>query len=135
MAAVAGANAQAFGFTTVNGKHLMTSSNVPVLGCYVSCEYTGTYASGDNATLAAGTAIQNARRNGKTVTLRSACWAAPALETVSGSDNKLGAKTVAVSGGTLTSELTQTDISTERADGAMGTFKEPIVYYCTFTEA
>jgi hypothetical protein len=134
MAAVAGANAQAFGFTTVNGPHTMTTSLARVMGCYISCTYTGTYAGGDNATLAAKTAIETARRTGKAVTLRSACWAAPGLETVSGSDNKIAAGTVAVSGANITSELLQNDISTEHADAAMGTWKEPIVYYVTFTE-
>lgn len=135
MAAVTGSNVKAWGFTTVNGPHRITSSNVKVMGCYVSAEFTGTYASADNATLDAATAIESARRHGANVTLRSACWAAPGLETVSNTDNKIGANTVAVSGDNVTCQLIQTDLSTERADGAMGTFKEPVVFYVTFTEA
>lgn len=135
MTAVAGANLKVYGFTTVNGPHTITSSNLKVMGCYIAAEYTGTYASGDDATFNAVTAIQAARRNGSTPVIRSACWAAPGLETVSAVDNKVGANTVAVSSPNVTSQIIQTDLSTERANGAMGTFKEPIVYYVTFTEA
>lgn len=135
MAAVTNINTQVWGFTTVTGPHRMTSSSVQMYGCFLACAFSGTYASADNATIAAVTAIQAARRNGKTPTLRGATLAQVATETVSGTDNVVGAKTVAISSSNITLELTQTDLSTERADGAMGTFKEPLVLYVCFTEA
>lgn len=135
MTAVAGANLKVYGFTTVNGPHTITSSNVRVMGCYIAAEFTGTYASGDDATFDARAAIIAARRNNKTPTIRSACWAAPGVETVSGTDHVRAAGSCTVSNPNVVAPILQTDISTERGDSAMGTFKEPIVFYVTFTEA
>ena len=131
MVAVAGANEKVFGITSVTGKHRMTASDVPVYGGYIAVEFTGTYASGDDSTFNAASAIASSRNNGLTATIRDAAWAAPGDE----AGANLGADTVATDGTNVTSQLLQDDLSTERADGLMGTFNEPIVYYCTWTEA
>lgn len=103
-----------------------------VLSCIVGITaVAGTYAAADNASAAAvGAAIAASRRDGRTVTLIAACMAAPgklAAGTV------IGAKTVAVSTDALTMELTQADLSTEVADGALtDTFLEPISLRVTY---
>jgi len=136
MAAVTNSNTQVHGFTTPAGPApAVTSSTVILMGCYLVTEFTGTYAAADNATIAAKTAIENARRNGKTVTIRDAALSSAAVETLAGVDANLGAKTIATDGTAITLELTQNDLSTERADGAMGTFKAPLGLFVCFSEA
>ncbi len=132
MAAVALTVGQAHGFTAPNGSEKETTGNKNILCCFVPITaVAGTYASADNANAAAvGAAIAATRRDGRTITLLSAAFAAPgklAAGTV------IGAKTVAVSTDALTMELTQGDLSTEVADGALtDTFAEPIQLFVCF---
>src|SRR5258708_4921017 len=117
MAAVAGTNIQVHGHTTPNG-FVKSSDGKQVLGCFVSVRtFTGTYASADNASIAAvGAAITASRRDGRTATLLRVVMAAPGK---SSDGTVIGAKTEAVSTDAVTCELTQPDLSTEQADGLL----------------
>lgn len=101
---------------------------------------SGTYAQANNSQIqAVTTAIQNSRRNGKTVTLVDAMVCQPALTT---DGYILGAKTLAISTADITFELTISaslntlDMSTEYGDAtaikAQGT---PMGFLVSFTEA
>jgi hypothetical protein len=85
MAACAGTVVSVSNFRTPTGR-TQTSAGYPILACDIGVTFTGTYATWsspttDGATIAAvTTAIQNARRTGKTVTLLSANGSAPGLE-------------------------------------------------------
>ncbi len=109
------------------------SASVKVMHCRVGVTWpTGTYAQADNANFTAATAIQNCRRNGKTVTVLRACFAAPGEE----NGTVIGAGDCTVSSGVVTCPLTTADLSTERADGAMNAnFNKPVFFDVTFTEA
>lgn len=131
MAAVAGTNLQVHGHTTPNG-FAKASDGKQVLGCFVSiATFTGTYASADNASIAAvGAAIAASRRDGRTVTLLQACLAAPGKESTG---TVIGAKTVAISTDAITCELTQADLSTEHADGLLvSDLLEPITLFVLY---
>lgn len=80
---------------------------------------SGTYAQADNAAISgAAAAIQNSRRNGKTVALKNAMLKQPARKA---SDNStiMAAKTVTVAGNDVTFEVTDGDWTTELAGGAV----------------
>ena len=103
---------------------------------------SGTYAQADNSQLLlVTTAIQDSRRNGKTVTIRDAMlW--QAARTLTDPDVLLGLKTVAVSGSGLTFELTlggganALDLTTEFTDAtAIPTQDTPFGVAVLFTEA
>jgi hypothetical protein len=87
MTAVAGTVVSVANFRTPAGRaQMVTSAGASISSCDIAVNFTGTYAAytsptTDGFTIAAvTTAIQNARRNGKTVTLLSACGSAPGLE-------------------------------------------------------
>ncbi len=131
MAAVEGTNLQISGHTTPNG-FAKASDGKQVLGCFVSIRtITGTYASAGNLNVAAvGVAIATSRRDGRTVTLLQACMASPGKES---DGTVLGAKTVAISTDAITAELTQADLSTEHADGALtAELLEPLVLFVLY---
>lgn len=73
-------------------------------------------AGGDTISLNLATAIQNVRRNGKTVTIRSATMARPARNSTTNAS--VAYKTVALSAPTLTFIPTTSDYSTNLAVGA-----------------
>lgn len=106
------------------------SSDNQVYVADIGFTITGTYAQGDNAQLTAvPTAIQSAMKWGRTVTLLDAMFIAPGDE----AGTVIGAKTVAVSGTSITFELTGADLSTEHANAALGTIRAPIFLGVTFT--
>lgn len=81
------------------------------------------------------TAIQNQRRNGKTVTLR---YASVALSAITQSAAGVRAEVSATIGGTTTRTLaptTQSDYSTNATIAADDTFLRPFGIACTWTEA
>jgi len=97
---------------------------------------TSTYAQADNGIVSAvATAIQNSRRNGKTVTLVDAMVGMPAT-TSADPTAILGLKTVAVSGADVTFEVTDGDFTTEFADSTpMKAQDRPFHLLVSFTEA
>lgn len=130
MAAVIGTNIQAFGHTTPAGSQRKFSDGIALLTCFLTVgAFTGTYASADDATVDAKTAIQNSRRDGKAVTLYSACAVSPGKE--AGVVVGMG-PALTISGTNIVGQLTQADGSTERANGAMGTFDEGLTLAVTY---
>jgi hypothetical protein len=103
---------------------------------------SGTYATADGSQiLAVDTAIQNSRRNGKTVTLIDAVLYQPAFDAAT-AGLLLGAKTIAVSGSNITFHLTEgstpnvLDVSTEFTNStAIPAMGSPMGFLVTFTEA
>jgi hypothetical protein len=130
MAVVVGTVQEAFDFTEAQGPGAAT---VKVMNCKVNVAWTaGTYAQADDANFVPATVIQDERRNGKTVTILSACAAAPGDE----NGTVIGAGACTVAAGTVTCPLTQADLTTERANGAMNaTWNKPITFNVTFTES
>lgn len=109
-----------------------TTAGAEILTCFVGIRATGTYAAGDGFTLAnANTAIQNSRKDGRTVAIVSAGFAAPGK--VSGAT--IGAKTISSSGNTISGVFTQGDLSTEWANGAMtlASFDENVQLHVCYT--
>ena len=125
MAVVSGTIQNVWGHTAVLGPAADSSGN-PVLGCFISATFTGTYAAENAQILAVTTAIQNSRRDGKTVTLIDACCASPAV-----SGTTMGADTVAKSGTGLTMNLTKTDLGTEH-DAATVINENPLAFFVTY---
>ncbi len=131
MAAVTKLNTRVFGHTQPAGTKEF-SDGKEIFFCFVSSEFTGTYASAGNANiLLLTTEIANSRRDGKTIALLSACFVAPVRE----NSVVVGADTVAVSTTGITCQLTQADGTTEHADGALVAFQEPVVFGITYTAA
>ena len=97
---------------------------------------TETYAQANDAIInAVPTAIQNSRRNGKTVTLRDATFCQPAALTASPYTIHT-CKTVTVSGATITFELCVADYTTEYANATpCPALSNPLGFLVTFTEA
>jgi len=102
---------------------------------------SGTYNQTDNSQITAvATAIQDSRRNGKTVTLKDAMLCQAALDSTN-SGLLLGAKTIAVSGADITFELTEgatantLDLSTELSAGTIPTQATPLGFFVSFIES
>ena len=97
---------------------------------------TGTYAQADNGIVSAvATAIQNSRRNGKTVTLIDAMcgWKA---RIASDPSTYMALKTVAVSTADVTFEVTLNSMSTEYTDAtALVATSTDFCMLVSFTEA
>jgi hypothetical protein len=130
MATLHGTIHNVWGFTVPLGP-VTTNDSPPqeVISCYVSASFTGTYAQADNADLLlVPDAIESHWRKGKTITLLDAGFAAPGDE----ADVPVGAKTVAVSGTTVTLELTGGDLVTEHANAALGTMQRDVAFYVAF---
>jgi hypothetical protein len=113
-----------------------------LLAALVLFTLSGTYAQADDSILAAvPTAIQNSRRNGRTVTIKDAMiWQAAQRSDTPGL--LLGAKTLAVSGADITFELTAgatqnvLDLSTEFTNAtAVPAQASPFGFLVLFTEA
>jgi hypothetical protein len=106
------------------------SSKNQVYVCDIGFTISGTYVQNDNAQLTSvPTAIQNAMKWNRTVTLLDAMFAAPGDE----NGTVIGAKTVAVSGSNITFELTGGDLSTEHAGATLATVGQAIFLSVTFT--
>lgn len=131
MAAVVGANVQVFGHETPAGSQQEFSDGVALLTCFLSIgSFTGTYVQGTGFTVNAATAIQNSRRDGKTVTPYSAMFVAPGKE--NGAVEGLGPG-LTVTSPNITGLITQADGSTERAASAMNAlFDKPFVIAVTY---
>jgi hypothetical protein len=120
MAVVVGTVQTAFGFTTPKGPehtHTISAAEYKTEFCFVHVIWpSGTYASGDDANFNAVAAIQLAKKDGKTPVVIGASGAG------AGDENGaiIGVLTpVSISGSVVTLPLTQEDLATERADGAM----------------
>lgn len=130
MAVVSGTINNVWGFTVPLGP-AKTNETPPqeVISCYVSASFSGTYAQADNAQLLlVPDAIEAHWRKGKTITLLDAGFAAPGDE----ADVPIGAKTVAVSGSTITMELTGGDLTTEHAGAVLGIMNRDVALFVTF---
>ncbi len=128
MAVVNGSNITVWNHTAPYGIRL-DSSNNPVFSCYVSCQLSGTYAQADNAQMQnVHTAISGSRRDGKTVSLKTA----ECVGVGQNAGSPVAAKTVAVSTNDVTFEVTTGDFSTEFSNGAIAT-TEPIPFFVTYT--
>lgn len=133
MAVVTGTARSAFGFTSGTGPSLQSTisgDEWETGGCFVTADYgAGTYASAGNAEVDVATLIENGKRDGKDVTLMGACFVSAGQE----NGAIIGAKTVAISGDKITCELTQEDLSTERADGAMSAvWGKPLTFFVSY---
>lgn len=130
MAVLSGSNIQVFGHTTSTGP-MYDSSSKAIWHCFITAEFSGTYAQSDNAQiLAVPTAIADSLKSGETIALLDAAFANAGIE---GTDTAIGAKTVAVSGANLTMELTGADMSTEHANAALGTMVRPLCFFVAYT--
>ncbi len=109
-----------------------TSDGKEIKCCIIDVTFpTGTYASAGNAqVLLVGAAIQSFMRTGKTIAMVDCAFAQCGVEDAL----LVGAKTVAPSTQTLTCELTTADLSTEHADGAMGTWTSGVKFFVSYTE-
>lgn len=125
MAVVSGTIKNVWGHSAVLGPAADSSGN-PVLSCFISATFTGTYAAENAQILAVPTAIQNSRRDGKTVTLIDACCASPAV-----SGTAMGADTVAVSTADLTMNLTKTTLLAEH-DAATVINETPLAFFVLY---
>lgn len=135
MATVALTVGQVHGHTTPNG-FAKGSDNLQVMGCFVSITaVAGTYAAADDATATAvNNAIRDSRRDGRAVTLMRACMAAPGKKS---DGTVIGFGSAAAPGNAssnnIVGQLTQADLATEHADGALNdTFLEPIVLFVLY---
>lgn len=135
MAAVSGTIANVSGFTVPRNDPAYaaaSSVNYQIFGCYVDVTFpSGTYVQADDATFAPGTAIAAARRNGRTPTIVSACFAGLGDE----NGSKVGAGPCTVSAGTVTTPLLKENLTDERDAGAMSaTWNKSIRFYVTCKE-
>jgi hypothetical protein len=135
MAVINAAVSSVFGFTTPIGPYQSGDSPAQqVLGCFVTANFTAgdSYVQADDAAITSvATAIQNARRNGKTVTVLSAATAAPGLEGTSAFG--IGIPT-AFTSGTISAPIVGADLATERTAGAMGAANRPVCVFVGFKE-
>lgn len=130
MAVLTATNVQVFEHSTSTGK-MVDSSGKEIWSCKFTCEFSGTYAQGDNAAVSAlTTTIADSLRSGDTIALLDASFVQAGIE---GTNTAIGAKTVAVSGTGLTLELTGADMSTEHANAALGTIVRPLCFSATYT--
>ena len=142
MAFVAGTVVSVSNVTTPSGRSA-TGDTVPqdVFTCFIGVNFVGTYVTYTAPTTDGGlvsvvtTAIQNARRNGKTVTLLSACGAAPGLDLTAQmmaygcltpweGSGTVGAISCKLSDATLVAEHGQTAVTAEQPTFLAVTFKE-----------
>lgn len=145
MAAAVGTVLRAWGFDAAQGTpvvNTVSSNGVIVKTCRVAVQWpTGTYAQADNATFAPATVIQNARRDGKTVTILAACPVAAGRTQVTATPTTVAypfALACTVSSGTITTQLTGSDLTTELTDStdlATLTWTAPVVFQVAFHES
>lgn len=110
---------------------VVDSVNKNILQCEIYCTFAGTYATSDDGTIAAvNTAIQNSRRDGRTVVVLGACGASAGLE----STTPIGilAAGVSHSAGTLTVQLTDGALTAEHGAALLATFTRPIPITVTY---
>lgn len=121
------------GFTSGTGpslKHTISSAEYETEGCFVSVTFpTGTYAQTDDAQFDAATAIKNAKRDGKDVTLLGAVFVSAGIE----NGSVIGAGACAVASSQIKCPLLLEDLSTERGNGAMSsTWTKPLTFFVSY---
>ena len=118
---------------STNAGPVVNGSGVPIFSCIVAATVTGTYAqANDSRLLAVPTAIQNSRRDGKTVAMLSCSMEAPGLEATT----PIGAGPLfTISGADVVFPLTTSDMATEHANAALSTFTRPIQFRVTYSLA
>lgn len=120
----------------------VSADEYDVWTCKVDVEFITTdYAQANDATISPATAIQNARRNGQTVTVIGCCGVKPGVLNLAATpttDTIVGVgvpSTIAAS--VITLPLTGEDMTTELTNATVlstCSFKEPITVQCTFIE-
>jgi hypothetical protein len=142
MAAVTGTITSVSGFTTPDGRSATSDSPAQdVLCCDIFVNFAGTYATFSSPTTdgfsIAGvtTAIQNARRNGKTVLLVSACGGQPGYD----STTPMGACGCVVpwqgaTAGYITGQLTTGTLLAEHGAALLVAGAKPVQIRVTFKE-
>lgn len=101
------------------------SSTDRIKNCVIFVSFTGTYAQSDDGTVASvPTAIQNSRRDGKTVTVRGYAPFTPGLEATT-PIAALGTS-ISYSGTTLTCALTDGTLAAEHGNAALSAFTRDI---------
>lgn len=135
MATVVGTVEGASEFTQAQGPsrlHTVSGVENEVESCEVRVKWTsGTYAQADDAEFNPVTAIQDAKRDGKAVTILSACYIADGVE--NGAIIGAGACTVAAN--VVTCPLLQEDF-TERNNGAMSaSWDAGVAFQVTYRQA
>jgi hypothetical protein len=119
------------GMHSTNAGPVVNGSSVPILSCIVAATVTGTYAQGnDSRLLAVPTAIQNSRRDGKTVTMLSCSCEAPGLE---GTTPIFAGPLFTISGADVVFPLTTSDMATEHGNAALAAFTRPIQFRVTYS--
>ncbi len=139
MATVNGTVLSAFGFTTATGPGeplTISAAEQQVKCCFVTVEWTsGTYAALDDADFQPKAVIEAAQRNARAVTILQACFVQAGVEGTAGTAASVGADACAVAANVVTCALTQEDMSTEHADGAMeAVWDRPITFCVTYHE-
>jgi hypothetical protein len=129
MAAVTGTVNSVRLLDLASGPTFDSSTNL-VHSAVIYVSFTGTYAQSDDGTIAAAnTAIANARRDGKTVTIHSAALHSAGLE----GTTAIGTyTTISHSSGTLTVQLSTGALTAEHANAALGTFNRDIGIYVSY---
>lgn len=125
------------GTVTSVGNHItpagpvVNGSSIPVMSCIVAATFAGTYDQAADASIVAiPTAIQNSRRDGKTVALLGMTMAAPGLE----STTPIGAGPLfTISGADCVFPLTTSDMATEHGAALLATFTRPIEFCVTYS--
>jgi len=139
MAVSTGTVLRAYEFQELRSDSYTDTSEYEVLTCKVDVEFkTVAYATGDDATFAPATVIQNTLRDGQTATIIAAAVVAGGKYTLSATPTTealVGATTATVSAGTVTTQLSLEDWSTELTNGTAlntSTWLYPLTYQVTF---
>lgn len=134
MAIIYGTIREVHGFCTPEGPVLSGDSPAqPVLGCYVTVDITAgnVYATANDFEIDdVDTAIETARRDGKTVTILGAAIAAPGIE---GSTAFGIGMPTSISSGNIVAPMTAADLTTEKTDSStLGAATRPMTIYVPF---
>ena len=126
----------ASGFTAPTGPSVastISSAEHETMTCYVTCEWrAGTYAQADDATFDPSTVIQDALRDGQTITVLGAIMASAGVDST---DVIIGAGLVSdITANVVTLPLTLEDLTSERTNAlAMeAVWDRPICMAVTF---
>lgn len=139
MAISTGTVKRAYAFEELRPESYTDTSEYEIVTCKVDVEFSSVdYATGDDATFVPGTVIQNTLRDGQTVTIlqcavvAGGCLNLAATPTV---DTLVGALGSTNSSGTITTQLSGEDWSTELTNGTVlstSTWKYPLTFQVTF---
>ena len=119
--------------------HTIGADEYEVYTCKVDCTFpTTAYAQADDTTITAASAIQNARRDGQTVTVLCGAFVAPGRFTLSAApttDVLVGAGAADASASVITVPLTAEDLTTEMTNATAlntSTWSIPLTFQVTF---